>query len=98
MALFLDLENIKWRNNESFEGPFEDGKINGVGTYKWADGFEYYGNYTNNTKEGDGIFKWPNGRTYKGPFKLGNPHGDGIMFEKKFRIFCQVLLWKINKI
>ncbi len=69
----------KERNGNVWEGYFDDGLLDGYGTYTGADGASYSGGFKQGVKDGSGTYKWPDGDTYVGQFKNGKMHGTGTL-------------------
>lgn len=50
----------------TYEGPFVDGLMGGIGIFTWNDGRVYEGNFLNGKLHGKGILYFPNGKVLKG--------------------------------
>ena len=66
------------KNKESYEGEFEEGKINGIGIYTFKNGDIYEGQFKNGKMNGKGVFKWKSGEEYYGEYVNGIKEGNGI--------------------
>jgi hypothetical protein len=66
------------KKNETYEGEFLDGVINGNGTYNWADKQTYTGDWVMGKMHGTGTYKWPNGGEYSGSYENNIKHGNGV--------------------
>ena len=67
--------------DKTYNGQFQNGKIEGNGEMKWKDGREFYGQFVNGKEEGEGTFKYANGNFYIGPFKEGKQNGVAVFIE-----------------
>ncbi len=67
---------IKDFGDETYEGEWNNGFIDGKGTYTWNNGNKYVGEFVENRIEGLGVFYYINGDIYEGLFK--NSTFDGI--------------------
>ena len=47
---------MKWKNNDIYEGEWQNDKINGKGKFQWGNGSIYFGSWVNNNIEGFGKF------------------------------------------
>ena len=61
----------------SYDGPWRDGEMNGMGKYKWADGMVYVGDFKDGQPHGEGKAEYPGGSTYEGYWKDGRYDGPG---------------------
>ncbi len=61
-----------------YDGKFDNGMRNGLGTLKLKDGGSFRGFFKNGSIHGRGIFRYGNGDIYKGQFKNGRKEGKGI--------------------
>lgn len=52
-----------WKDGDTYEGDFKNGRINGTGKFVWSDGDIYEGNYINGVKTGEGRFTVVNEET-----------------------------------
>lgn len=78
---------ISYKNNDWYEGEFENDKFNGNGHYYWGNnGYEYYGNYLNDEIEGNGVFKYGDKAIYKGEFHNGVKDGFGELITNNVKI------------
>ena len=66
-------------NGDRFMGGWDDGKMEGEGTYFWRAGDRYEGSFRNNLKEGQGSFVSGDLREYKGDFAADKMEGQGRM-------------------
>lgn len=57
---------MKWTNNDVYNGEWHFGKRNGSGTMKYNDGTKYTGEWKNNKKHGNGSIYYQNGKKYVG--------------------------------
>lgn len=55
---------MKYKNGETYEGGFMDGKKHGFGIYNWVDGSTYEGWYARDKKEGHGRFMTRDGKKF----------------------------------
>ncbi len=62
---------------DTYDGDYQDGKMNGRGTLTSVDGGRYEGQFRNDKPEGQGIRSWPDGTKYDGDFKAGEADGMG---------------------
>jgi hypothetical protein len=77
--LFNGIGKILYKKkNETYEGEFLDGVINGHGTYRWADKQIYTGDWVMGKMHGKGTYKWPNGGEYSGSYENNIKHGNGV--------------------
>jgi len=65
-------------NGLEYDGQWEHGVKNGIGTLIWPDRSSYKGQFVNGLKHGAGMLRWPNGSSYKGNFFEDQRHGEGI--------------------
>ncbi len=63
----------------TYTGPFEDGKMSGVGEMILEDGSTYTGNFNNDLFHGKGNLSASDGSTYTGNFKNDLFHGEGTL-------------------
>lgn len=68
-----------WKNDDVYEGPFNNKKQHGKGVYTWANGDKYVGYYKNGIIHGKGISTTTDGRQYIGQFKDNVWHGQGML-------------------
>ena len=76
---------VNYKNDDTYQGPFFNGKAHGEGMYTWPNGDTFFGTFVNNTYT-KGIYKWKSGNMYIGEFKpfmknsktVYNKHGLGI--------------------
>lgn len=62
---------------DTYDGEYQDGKMNGRGILTSVDGRRYEGQYRDDKQDGRGIDTWPDGRRYEGEYKAGVPDGMG---------------------
>jgi hypothetical protein len=62
---------------ESYEGNWEDDRMEGVGAYLYPDGSIYEGEWRNNQQHGRGVFHFSNGTRYEGEWKNHLMDGSG---------------------
>lgn len=70
--------SIKWSDNESYEGEYQNGIRNGRGIMRFSNGTVYDGEWKDNKIEGRGILKGPDGGVYEGEFKDNKKEGRGV--------------------
>ena len=70
-GIFNGKTEIKYANNDRFEGTIFNGLINGKGTLNFANGDCYDGQFKNNVMHGTGTYKWANGKIFRGEFFEG---------------------------
>lgn len=63
---------------ESYEGSWEEDKMQGYGTYSYPDGAVYSGEWAADKHQGRGRFTFANGTYYDGFWKDHKMHGTGI--------------------
>ena len=66
-------------DGSTYEGEFQDDKVDGLGTYSWSDGTMYEGVFESALPHGEGRLTWPSGAMYEGPFQAGEMSGTGMM-------------------
>jgi len=69
---------MKWKNGDSYDGEWKNGKKNGYGVYVSEDGQIYEGYWVDNRKEGQGKEVDPDGNIYEGEWKHDEHDGYGI--------------------
>lgn len=69
----------RWNNGAEsrYEGQYNQGKIEGFGTYRWADGSVYEGDWRANIIHGNGFFAGKDGRQFRGQWYNNSIHGIG---------------------
>ena len=70
---------MKWANNDVYNGEWHFGKRNGSGTMKYSDGTKYTGEWKNNKKHGNGSMHYQNGKVAKGKWVNDESTGEFIM-------------------
>lgn len=73
--------------SNSYEGEFNEGRIEGKGTFKWSNGDEYIGTFENGILHGRGIYKWKNGDVYDGSYINGMRSGKGKLTNSNGKIY-----------
>ena len=63
----------------SFDGEYQNGRANGLGTITYSNGDRYAGQFENGRRHGEGVFAWVGGTYYKGQFDNGLRHGGGLV-------------------
>eukprot|EP01012_Entosiphon_sulcatum_P065106 TRINITY_DN93968_c0_g1_i1.p1 TRINITY_DN93968_c0_g1~~TRINITY_DN93968_c0_g1_i1.p1 ORF type:complete len:787 (-),score=56.93 TRINITY_DN93968_c0_g1_i1:59-2419(-) len=66
-----------FQNGDTYRGEWENGKMEGYGTYLYANGTKYDGLFHDNAKEGFGIMQCTNGARYEGEWMQNFRHGNG---------------------
>jgi len=70
---------VIYDNGNTYEGGFNNGLQQGMGTYTWASsGNSYYGEWDCGNIHGLGTFTWSNGDSYRGMWEYDERHGEGI--------------------
>jgi len=72
-----EIRVITLPNGDRYEGEFEDGLMEGWGTYYYRNGDRYEGRFSRDMKNGVGILETSLGERYDGGFKDGMKHGRG---------------------
>ena len=70
---------MKWTNDDVYNGQWHFGKRNGSGTMKYHNETKYTGEWKNNKKDGNGSMHYPNGKVAKGKWVNDDPTGEFIM-------------------
>lgn len=73
--------------NDSYNGEFYQGNINGLGEYRWNNGNIYIGSFLNGKMHGKGLYKWPDGSYYEGEYKNNLKEGFGVFRWKCGKIY-----------
>ena len=68
---------MRWPNGDQYTGGFEEGNLNGYGTFNYADGRLYDGNWKDGKRHGDGILTLPSGDKFYGKFENNYINGPG---------------------
>ena len=71
----------------SYEGMWNNNKLNGIGTEIWKDETFYRGEYFENKKQGIGLYKWPDGTIYQGEWDNDQMTGYGIIIYLDDRMY-----------
>lgn len=66
-----------YRNGNSYEGDWVDGRRHGRGVFKHASGASYQGEYRDGKKCGTGQYRYPGGDLYVGEYEYDQRHGQG---------------------
>jgi len=64
-------------SNGTYQGPLNDGVMEGKGEFRFNDGSIYIGDFQRNSMEGRGKLTFKDGREYTGEFKNNLMHGQG---------------------
>jgi hypothetical protein len=86
---------MKYSDGSVYEGPWYDGKRQGIGTYHFSDGSLFKGEFAGDRMTGHGKLVWPDGSHYVGEFRKGRRHGNGTEYDKRGRTRYEGL-WKDN--
>ena len=77
-----------WRDKSKYEGEYNNGAKNGIGTYYTSNGkISYQGEWNNNNMEGFGIYTYPDGKEYIGEWKGNKMEGYGEFYMNEGRIY-----------
>jgi len=66
-----------WDNGTSYDGEWDNNKVNGEGTLTYANGDKYVGNFVSSKKSGNGIYTWSNGDSFSGNWLNDKMSGQG---------------------
>eukprot|EP00746_Dinoflagellata_sp_MGD_P004274 gnl/MRDRNA2_/MRDRNA2_108237_c0_seq1.p1 gnl/MRDRNA2_/MRDRNA2_108237_c0~~gnl/MRDRNA2_/MRDRNA2_108237_c0_seq1.p1 ORF type:complete len:819 (-),score=137.90 gnl/MRDRNA2_/MRDRNA2_108237_c0_seq1:757-3213(-) len=69
--------SVKWPEECTWTGNFDNDNLVGDGTETWGDGSTYAGQFAAGMKDGYGVFEWPDGKEYRGTWKDNQRNGDG---------------------
>ena len=58
-----------YKNGDTYEGPFVNGKREGKGVYIYQNGDKYEGEFKRGKKDGEGKYTYRNGNVYEGTWK-----------------------------
>ena len=76
-----------FETGDLYEGYFNQGEMEGKGTYIWKNQNYYKGDFVKGKMHGKGKYKWPEGYEYEGEYKNGNREGLGTYKWKDGRTF-----------
>ena len=76
-----------FETGDLYEGYFNQGEMEGKGTYIWKNQNYYKGDFLKGKMHGKGKYKWPEGYEYEGEYKNGNREGIGTYKWKDGRTF-----------
>jgi len=69
---------LQFLNGDVYEGEWENGKMNGIGTFTYADGKKFGEEFRDGSPwNGQGTVKFSNGDVYEGEWKNGKMDGIG---------------------
>lgn len=68
-----------YKDGQSYEGQWLNGKKHGKGTFVYKDKSSYRGDWVQGIRQGKGIYTWANGQTYQGQFQNDKMNGFGIV-------------------
>ena len=91
-----NLELMKRKPKERYEGEWAEDRKDGEGAQWYASGAHYSGGWKANKKEGYGVYTFADGRTYGGQWQKGKYHGRGRLQYKTGEVYegvCRVLKW-----
>lgn len=71
-------DSYTWSSGTTYQGNWNNNKVNGKGTLKYASGDSYSGDFKNNKKNGSGIYTWANGESYNGNWVEDKMNGYGV--------------------
>lgn len=73
---------LTFKNGDSYEGDFKNGKMNGNGTYCWKDQAYYTGSWKENQMNGNGTYFYDADQTeyLSGTFRDNKPYGKATYF------------------
>ena len=86
---------MKYKNGDTYEGEYLDGKYNGKGIAFYKDQGAYESEWKDGAKNGKGIFKYINGDVYEGEFMENTLDGFGKKTYSNGRI--EEGLWENNE-
>lgn len=78
------VQEITYKNGDTYKGELKDGKFNGHGTYTWAkkEGnllYKYEGNWVDGHREGQGVGYYADGAIYEGQWGANGVACYGVM-------------------
>jgi hypothetical protein len=73
---------FEWKNQDKYEGYFENDLFHGKGVYEWSNKKRYEGNWKEGKMNGKGKLIYSNGSYYEGDFVNGLKEGKGKYFWK----------------
>ena len=78
-GIFDRYGKVIYDNGNTYEGGFNNGLQQGMGTYTWASsGNSYYGEWDCGNIHGLGTYTWKNGASYRGMWEYDERHGEGV--------------------
>ena len=77
---------MKWANNDVYNGEWHFGKRNGSGTMTYSDGTKYTGKWYKDRRHGNGSMDYQNGKKYVGQWYNDIRQGNGSMHYKDGKI------------
>lgn len=79
--------SIKFENDDTYTGEFNNGQMHGHGLYAWSNGSIYKGEFINNMQHGHGEYKLEGERRYVGNFEKGLIHGYGEAYQADGKLY-----------
>lgn len=69
--------SVDFANGDKYSGEFQDGEMDGRGTYLFANGDKYVGDFKANKRSGQALMTFANGDSYVGSFRDDKMNGLG---------------------
>ncbi len=77
---------MKWTNDDVYNGQWHFGKRNGSGTMKYNDGTKYTGKWYKDRRHGNGSMDYQNGKKYVGQWYKDRRQGNGSLHYKDGKV------------